>query len=80
LCSSSYTGRICQTPISNCSLTTCKYGVPRILSSTSCSCVCSTGYTGSRCDIPINPCLNDSYCVRGKCNYLGPGLADCTCP
>ncbi|CAF3399711.1 unnamed protein product [Rotaria socialis] len=80
LCSSSYTGRICQTPISNCSLATCKYGVPRILSLTSCSCVCSTGYTGSRCDIPINPCLNDSYCVRGKCNYLGPGLADCTCP
>ncbi|CAF0904049.1 unnamed protein product, partial [Adineta ricciae] len=80
LCPPTHTGIICQIPISNCSSTTCKYGIPLVTSSTSCSCICSNGYTGNRCDTPINPCLNESYCKRGQCHYLSPGVANCTCP
>ncbi|CAF0877176.1 unnamed protein product [Rotaria sp. Silwood1] len=84
LCPPMYTGVVCQTLINNCSLLKCGIGIPIITSPTNCSCVCSSGYTGNLCQTPINLCQttigNLSYCIRGTCNYLGPGLAICVCP
>ncbi|CAF3582391.1 unnamed protein product [Rotaria sordida] len=77
LCPPMYTGVVCQTLINNCSSLNCGIGIPVITNPNNCTCICSSGYTGNLCQTTIG---NLSYCIRGTCNYLGPGLANCTCP
>ncbi|RWS17791.1 neurogenic locus protein delta-like protein [Dinothrombium tinctorium] len=79
-CPEGFTGKDCETPLTNCAQQPCvNGGICKTLSPNNYTCECPLGYVGKNCETLAsscteNPCSHGGTCVDGPSGYL------CICP